>query len=257
MLAAVIYGLVQGLTEFLPVSSSGHLVIIPAFLSKLGVEIEPPSLAVSAVLHLGTLISVLAYYRADVARVLRLRSDLAGRKIALLVGIGTIPALIGLPLADALDRFQSTVSNVGWSLMVTGLVLFIGQRLATGSRSLLDGRVPDAVVVGIAQAVALIPGVSRSGMTLAAASGRQFSPSEAARFSFLLGIPAIAGGGLLELLVLLDRGGFEPGVLVGVAVAALSGYLAIAFLLAALRRVGLIPFAVYCLLIGLATVIVF
>jgi undecaprenyl-diphosphatase len=257
VLAAIIYGLVQGLTEFLPVSSSGHLVIIPAFLSELGVEIEPPSLAVSAVLHLGTLISVLAYYRADVARVLRFRSDPDGRKIALLVGIGTIPALIGLPLADTLDRFQSTVSNVGWSLMVTGVVLFIGQRLATGSRSLLDGRVPDAVVVGIAQAVALIPGVSRSGMTIAAASGRQFSHSEAARFSFLLGIPAIAGGGLSQLLELSGSGGFEPELLVGTAVAALSGYFAIAFLLAVLQRAGLFPFAVYCLAVGLATVLVF
>lgn len=257
MLAAVIWGLVQGLTEFLPVSSSGHLVIIPAFLAEMGVEIEPPTLAVSAVLHLGTLVAVLVYYRADVMRVLRFRSDPGGRKIALLVGVGTIPALIGLPLADTLDRFQQTVSNVGWALMFTGLVLIVGQRLATGSRALLQGRVPDAVFVGLAQAVALIPGVSRSGMTISAGNGRRFDPIQAARFSFLLGIPAIAGGGLSQLLDLSGDGGIGPELLVGMVVAAASGYLAIALLLRVLKRVGLYPFAIYCLLVGLITVFYF
>jgi undecaprenyl-diphosphatase len=257
VLAAAVWGLVQGLTEFLPVSSSGHLVIVPAFLGELGVEVAPPSLAVSAVLHLGTLLAVLVYYRADVLRVFRLRTDPEGRKIALLVGLGTIPALIGLPLADTLERFQDTVSNVGWALMFTGVVLLVGQRLATGARSLIEGRVPDAVVVGVAQAVALVPGVSRSGMTISAAGGRQFGPIEAARFSFLLGIPAIAGGGLSQLLDLSDSGGFGPELLLGMAVAAVSGYLAIAFLIRVLQRVGLVPFAVYCLLVGLATILVF
>jgi undecaprenyl-diphosphatase len=257
VLAAAVWGLVQGLTEFLPVSSSGHLVIVPAFLGELGVDVAPPSLAVSAVLHLGTLLAVLVYYRADVLRVFRLRTDPEGRKIALLVGLGTIPALIGLPLADTLERFQDTVSNVGWALMFTGVVLLVGQRLATGARSLLEGRVPDAVVVGVAQAVALVPGVSRSGMTISAAGGRQFGPIEAARFSFLLGIPAIAGGGLSQLLDLSDSGGFGPELLLGMAVAAGSGYLAIAFLIKVLQRVGLVPFAIYCLLVGLATILVF
>ena len=257
MLAAIIWGLVQGLTEFLPVSSSGHLVIIPAFLAEMGVEIIPPSLAVSAVLHLGTLVAVLVYYRADVLKVLRFRSDAEGRKIALLVGIGTIPALIGLPLADTLDRFQQTVSNVGWALMFTGVVLFVGQRLATGARSLIEGRVPDSVVVGLAQAIALIPGVSRSGMTISAANGRQFDPIESARFSFLLGIPAIAGGGLSQLLDLGDEGGFGPELLLGMVVAGISGYFAIAFLISILKRAGLIPFAIYCLLVGLGTVLFF
>lgn len=257
MLAAVIWGLIQGLTEFLPVSSSGHLVVVPAFLEKLGVEIEPPSLAVSAVLHLGTLLAVLIYYRADVARVLRLRSDPEGRKIALLVAVGTIPALVGLPLADTLDQFQQTVSNVGWTLMATGLILIVGQRLAVGMRVLMEGRVPDAVVVGIAQAFALIPGISRSGITISAGNGRKFTPVEAARYSFLLGIPAIAGAGLSQLLDLSGSGEVGLELLVGMVAAAVSGYFAIAWLLAALRRAGLYPFAAYCLAIGLLTVLVF
>ena len=257
MLAAAVWGLVQGLTEFLPVSSSGHLVIVPAFLAELGVEVVPPSLAVSAVLHLGTLLAVLVYYRSDVLRVLRLRTDPEGRKIALLVGIGTIPALIGLPLAGTLERFQDTVSNVGWALVFTGVVLIVGQRVATGARTLIEGRVPDAIVVGLFQATALIPGISRSGMTISAAAGRQFGPTEAARFSFLLGIPAIAGGGLSQLLDLSESGGFGLELLLGLAVAAISGYFAIAFLLSVLQRVGLVPFAIYCLLVGLATILVF
>jgi undecaprenyl-diphosphatase len=257
VLAAAVWGLVQGLTEFLPVSSSGHLVIVPAFLAELGVEVVPPSLAVSAVLHLGTLLAVLVYYRSDVLRVLRLRTDPEGRKIALLVGIGTIPALIGLPLAGTLERFQDTVGNVGWALVFTGVVLIVGQRVATGARTLIEGRVPDAIVVGLFQAAALIPGISRSGMTISAAAGRQFGPTEAARFSFLLGIPAIAGGGLSQLLNLSESGGFGLELLLGLAVAAISGYFAIAFLISVLQRVGLVPFAIYCLLVGLATILVF
>lgn len=257
MLAAVIWGLIQGLTEFLPVSSSGHLVIIPAFLNELGFDVEPPSLAITAILHLGTLVAVLVYFREDVGRVLHFRTDPEGRKIALMVAIGTIPALIGLPLAGDINRFQASVVNVGWALMATGLILYIGQLLATGDRRLASIKIPDAVLIGISQAVALIPGISRSGTTISMGNSRKFEPAEAARFSFLLGIPAIAGGGLLELLMISDTAEFGPDLLLGMVVAGFSGYFAIAVFLKALTRIGLIPFAVYCLLVGLATVLVF
>lgn len=257
MLAAIIWGLVQGLTEFLPISSSGHLVIVPAYLELWGVRIDAPSLAVSAVLHLGTLIAVLVYFREDVMKVLRLRSDPEGRRIALLVGVGTIPAIVGLLVEGTLESFQATVTNVGWALLVTGLILLVGQRLSTGERRLLDGRVPDAVVVGIAQAVALVPGISRSGITISAGTGRRFQPGEAARFAFLLGIPAIAAAGLTQLPDLVGSGTFGVELIVGLVVAAVSGYLAIGWLLAALRRIGLTPFAVYCFAVGLVTVLVF
>lgn len=257
MLDAIIWGLIQGLTEFLPVSSSGHLVVVPAFLEKAGMDIQPPSLAVSAVLHLGTLVAVLVYFREDVMKVLRMRSEPEGRKIALLVAVGTIPALVGLPLADSLDRFQQTVGNVGWTLMATGVILLIGQRLATGIRTLMDGRIPDAIVVGVAQAFALIPGISRSGMTISAGNGRGFDPLEAARYSFLLGIPAIAGAGLSQLLELSGSADAGAELFVGAITAAASGYLAIAWLLAVLRKAGLLPFAIYCFVVGALTVVVF
>lgn len=254
MLAATIWGLVQGLTEFLPISSSGHLVVVPEFLDSIGIEIGPPSLAVSAVLHLGTLIAVLIYFRNDVMSVLRMRTQPEGRKIALLVAVGTIPAIVGLPLKDPLESFQENVTYVGVALIATGVILVAGQWLSRGVRQLLDGRIPDAVIVGIAQAFALIPGISRSGITIAAGNSRRFEPIEAARFSFLLGIPAIAGAGVVSLPEVLAEGALGLELVVGLLVAALSGYLAIALLLAALRRVGLLPFAVYCFIVGGLTV---
>jgi len=255
VLAAIVWGLVQGLTEFLPISSSGHLVIVPAFLDALGVDIGPPSLAVSAVLHLGTLIAVIVYFRNDLMSVLRMRTDPQGRKIALLVAVGSIPAAIGLPLRARLESMQENVAYVGIALICTGLILLVGQRLARGVRSLTDGRIPDAIVVGVAQAFALVPGISRSGTTISAGNGRDFDPIEAARFSFLLGIPAIAMAGLISLEGVSENGGVGIELVVGVVVAAFSGYLAIAFLLAALRRVGLIPFAIYCFVVGGLTVL--
>lgn len=250
MLAAIIWGLVQGLTEFLPISSSGHLVVVPAFLSNLGLDIAPPSLAVSAVLHLGTLLAVLAYFRHDLMKVIRLREDGEGRKIALLVAIGTIPALVGFPLRDRIESLQDDVTKVGFALIATGVILVVGQLFARGGRQLIEGRVPDAVVVGVAQAFALIPGVSRSGITISAANSQGFEPTQAARFSFLLGIPAITGAGLLSLPDLFGTGALGWDLMVGLLVAALSGYAAIAFLLASLRRIGLVPFAVYCFVVG-------
>ena len=258
MLAAVIWGLIQGITEFLPVSSDGHLVVIPAFLAELGFDVEPPSLATSAVLHLGTLAAMFIYFRHDLAKVIHLRSDPEGRKIAIMVAIGTIPAVIfGLPLADDLDRFQTTISNVGWALIGNGVILYLGSLLAKGHRRILDMRVFDSVLIGLAQALALIPGISRSGTTISVGNARSFDPLEAARYSFLLGIPAVTGAGFLQLYELSDSGEFEPSLILGMVVAGITGYLAIGWLMSVLKRTGLLPFSIYCVAIGALTVIVF
>lgn len=251
MLEAVIWGLVQGLTEFLPISSSGHLVLVPAFLRELGFPIDQPQLAVSAVLHLGTLVAVLAYYRRDLATMVRFRTDPVARRLVSLVLIGTIPALVGLPLRDTLDRFEDQPRNVAVALLGTAVLLVVAARIVRGARQLEEGTWKDALAVGVFQAFALIPGISRSGSTITGGLLRSFEGVNAARYAFLLAIPTIAGGGLLSLLDVEGSGvGWGP-LLVGLAVSAISGYLAITVLLRLLTPSGFYGFAVYCTLVGL------
>ena len=257
MLDAVVWGLVQGLTEFLPISSSGHLVLVPAFLAEVGIDVGNPDLAITAVLHLGTLLAVLAYYRSDIRGVLRSPREPRNRRLVFLVAVGTIPALIGLPLRDVLGDIEENPRLVGAALVSTGLILAAGARWASGNRHLESGRLADALIVGGAQAVALIPGISRSGVTITASLLRGFDRTEAARYSFLLALPAIAGGGLISLLDVADTSIDLGPVIVGMVVAAISGYAAIAGLIRLLVSRGLGPFVGYCLLVGTAAILVF
>jgi undecaprenyl-diphosphatase len=246
VLNAAFWGLVQGLTEFLPISSSGHLVLVPALLNA-----EEPDLATSVMLHLGTLVAVVWFYRHDLRKLTRFRTDPEARLILLLLAVGTIPAaLIGLTLRGPIEIVFDDPKIAAVALIITGSILAFGLLLPAGARRLPSGRIPDALVVGVAQAFALIPGISRSGMTITAGMAQGFERVEAARFAFLLAIPSIAGAGLLEGIDLVADGGFEAGVLVGMAVAAVSGYAAIAFLLRLLTRVGMAPFAAYCIVFG-------
>lgn len=250
MLEAMLWGLVQGLTEFLPISSSGHLVLVPEFLG-----VEPPDLATSALLHLGTLAAVLLYYRKDLAKLVHFRQDAEARHILWLLIIGTIPATVGLVLERQLELFQESVTAVAIALLVTGVVLVISGFITRRLGSLEGAGTMDAFLVGIAQATALLPGISRSGMTISASLWRGFSAEQAARFSFLLAVPAIAGGGIIETVQLAGEGGISADLLVGVLVAAVSGYLAIAFLIRTLVRIGLRPFALYCFAVGMLALV--
>jgi undecaprenyl-diphosphatase len=246
VLIAALWGLVQGLTEFLPVSSSGHLILIPALLG-----VDEPDLATSAVLHLGTLAAVIAYYRRDLAGLARDPTSEGSKRIWLLLGIGTIPAVVfGLTLDGPLEVIFSEPWIVAICLVCTGAVLLLAHALPIGDRRMEDGRVPDALVVGFAQAVALLPGVSRSGMTITGGLAQGLSRYQAARYAFLLGVPAIAGAGISEGIDLMRTGGFEASLLVGTLVAAITGYVAIAWLLRLLTRFGLLPFALYCIGFG-------
>jgi undecaprenyl-diphosphatase len=246
MLTAALWGLVQGLTEFLPVSSSGHLVLVPALLG-----IDEPDLATSAVLHLGTLAAVVWYYRTDLARLVHFRTDPHARRIIWLLAIGTIPAaVVGTTLDGPIEIIFSEPWLAAVSLIVTGVILALGLLIPRGARTLEQGTAGDALVVGMAQAFALIPGISRSGMTITASMAQGIERVQAARYAFLLAVPSIAGAGLLKGIDLIDSGGFEPSLLVGVLTAAVSGYFAIAFLVRLLARAGMAPFAAYCILFG-------
>lgn len=256
MFDAIIWGLVQGLTEFLPISSSGHLVLVPALLAEVGVDIGEPSLAVSAVLHLGTLLAVLVFYRADLLRLAQARTDSQARKTLRLLAIGTVPALIGLPLRSSLETIEGKPALVAAALIVTGVILVIAERLPDRESTLEQATTGDAVSVGVAQAFAFIPGISRSGSTITMASGRGFSRTEAARFSFLLAIPTIAGAGLLSLLDLTGADGSAASILAGFVVAGLSGYAAIALLLRLITTRGFLPFALYCFIVGTVAILV-
>jgi undecaprenyl-diphosphatase len=225
-------------------------VLVPAFLDK-----EAPGLATTAVLHLGTLAAVIWYFRRDVGWLLRPDRDPLAWHIIRLLALGTVPAAVaGLLLEEKLDDIFDNPTRAGLALIFTGLVLVASGYLRTLTRKLEDAGVPDALVVGSAQAVALVPGVSRSGMTITASLGRHFTAEESARFSFLLAIPVILGGGTKEMLDLAGERGLEWELLAGVVVAAVSGYLAIAFLIKALTRYGLRPFALYCFIVGAVAV---
>jgi undecaprenyl-diphosphatase len=245
MFDAIFWGLIQGLTEFLPVSSSGHLVLIPALFDRPG-----PDLATNAMLHLGTLAAVLVYYRSDIARMAKF--DKPARRLITLLLIGTVPAVIlGLLFEDRVEELISEPKKVAFMLIVTGIILLATTLLRLGDKQITDVQPRDSVLIGLAQAMALIPGISRSGMTISAGLTRGLKRTEAARFAFLLGIPVIAGAGLLQMVDALRLGEPIPStVWVGVVVAGLTGYAAIAILLKLLTRVGLAPFGVYCVMFG-------
>ena len=256
-LEAILLGLVQGGTEFLPVSSSGHLVLVPWLLN-----ITEPGLAYSAILHWGTVLAVLVYFRTDLLRILlaglaslRTRSlEDAYARLGWWILLGTIPAVVLGLLFD--EQFEALFGNpraVSIFLFVTAGLLVVSERLSSKQRRADQLTWLEAVVLGLAQALAITPGISRSGATIAAGLGVGLEREEATRFSFLLGVPAVLGAGLLSFLDLLEAGvgaGQWPVLLAGFAAAALSGYAAIRWLLAYVRSHSLSVFAWYCVLMG-------
>ncbi|MDP8977824.1 MAG: undecaprenyl-diphosphate phosphatase [Actinomycetota bacterium] len=291
-LQALVLGLVQGLTEFFPVSSSGHLVIVPALLGW-----PPPDLAFDVALHMGTAGAVVVYFRADLvamARALVTRGDSPPgrfyRRLAVALVVSSVPvALIGLGLKSTFERAFATPAVASGFLFLTAALLVAGERVrsarvgsaarigasgsgpahpspteqgprgvATGAdvsdpvgRRLDELTLPRALVIGVAQTLALFPGVSRSGTTITAGVVAGLTREAATRFSFLLALPALAGAGVLSLPDLARPGMFGGlDLALGVLAAFATGYAAIHFLLRLVARERLTGFAVYCAAVG-------
>ncbi len=256
MIRYALLGLVQGLTEFLPVSSSGHLVI-----GERLVGLDPPGVLLEVFLHLGTLGAVLWVFRRDLvelARAFTRRGTIERRKEVGLIIAGTIPIVVaGLLFRSVAGAVFSSLTLVGGGLLFTALVLAAAERLRVRAvrREL---RFADSLAVGIAQALALLPGISRSGATIAAGISRRIEPTRAARFSFLLSIPALLGAALLNLWDVAAHGGWGGdwgGIAVGTGVSFVVGILGVHGLLIVVRRSRLWIFSIYCACIGVSALV--
>ncbi len=248
---AVFLGVLQGITEFLPVSSSGHLVLAEYFLGLQGT-----SLAFDVTLHIGTLLAVMAFFFKDWAGMLR--SIMPGgheakeRKLLLYLMAGTVPgAVAGFLLEHAVSTYLRSPWVVVATLAGVALLLGLAEKLARLEKSFSSLGLPDAVLIGISQALAIIPGVSRSGITMTCGLFLGFSREAAARFSFLLSAPIIAGAGLYEALKLMNTNThITLNFLWGFLASAVSGYLVIAFLMNYLKNNTFYPFVVYRLFLS-------
>lgn len=270
LLSSILLGFIQGLTEFLPVSSSGHLAIAEHLLGMSGASDIPEFFDV--LLHLGTLVAVFVAYWAEVRDMVleffRGAKDLAhgttptpippARRMVLLIIVGTLPLFVVLPIKDFVEGLADNMYFVGGALLVTGCLLFASDRVRKGHKSERSVRIQDVPVVGLAQAIATCPGISRSGTTITAGCFVGFDRKFAVRYSFLMSIPAILGANILSLKDAVSAGiiwADVPVYLVGVVVAAGVGYACIRLLkmIAAKGKFG--AFAYYCWAVGLLTVI--
>ena len=260
-LKSALLALLQGFTEFLPISSSAHLILPSQLLGW-----DDQGLALDVAVHLGTLLAVLTYFRRDVARMLfavlgwRPGNEQTHRdaRLAAWLVVATLPLVVaGFIFFDDVETHLRSMEVIGWATLLFAILLAVGDQ-SPGTRSLFDIRITDALVIGLAQALAIVPGTSRSGITMTAALLLGLGREAAARFSFLLSIPAILGAGVLELASLLgERQAVNwPQLGMGVAIAGASAYACIHFFLKLIERTGMMPYVVYRLVLGGALVII-
>ena len=252
---------VQGITEFLPISSSGHLILGSWLFNW-----PDQGLVFDTAVHVGTLAAVITYFRREwiqlffgIGRNQLVEVDDSGgviraRSLALLILMGTVPLAIGgVLMKDSIETNFRTPEAVGWSLLVTAVVLLVGELVGRRNRDLSTLRLPDSVIIGFAQMLSVLPGISRSGMTISIAIGLGMTRAAAARFSMLLATPAIAGAGLL--LAANSVNAAAPvnwyAALLGACISAFTGYLVIAGLIRFLKTRSFRPFIVYCVILGI------
>ena len=269
LLEAVVLGVVQGLTEPLPISSSAHLVIVPALIPGF----RTPGVAFDVFLHLGTLFAVIFFLRREVEALLvsllpektaTARSPEAGevdnaanRRMVLWLAIATfLTGTIGILFKETIETLFESVETTAFMLLITGTALFLSDRVTGNRRGAGEMNLEDGIVLGLVQAAALVPGISRSGLTITLGIFRGLERKTSATFSFLLSIPAIAGAVVLKSGDLLRIPTDElPALGVGFLAAAITGFLALTLLFAMINKTGLRPFAYYCWFVGTATLI--
>lgn len=243
----LLLGLVQGLTEFLPISSSGHLVIFQALLKV------PFNLAFDTVVHLATALAVVIYFWKDIVDLF-----IVNRKLLCLLIIGTFfTGIIGLSFKDVFEACFSSVRAVGWFLILTGIVILFGEWLGKGKRKLEDMNIWDAILIGLAQGAAIAPGLSRSGTTISASLARNLDRNLAAKFSFLLAVPAILGAGLVQSKTIIKAGTIGIGLwplFLGFVSAFISGWLAIKIFMNVIQRTKISLFSWYCFILGIIAI---
>ncbi len=271
LIGAILLGIVQGIAEFLPISSSGHLAVLQ---NLFGVnDVAESHLLFDVMLHLGTLISVIIAYRRDILEILRslvglitgkggrsLTAEPYGppRRFVLMIIVATLPLLLVLPVKDTIESLSGNTIYVGIILILTGVMLFAADRLKLGRKNEKNMTYLDALLIGFGQAVATVPGLSRSGTTISVGMARGLDREYAVKFSFILSLPAILGANILTIAKA-ARAGIDssalPVYLAGVAVAAVVGFFAIKLvrLLAQKGKFG--RFAYYCFAVGLAAII--
>lgn len=273
-LTSILMGVLQGVAEFLPISSSGHLSLFGYFF---GMEnYEETQMFFTVLLHLGTLIAVCVYYWRDVLEMILEFFSMLGslfskdkrygkkvvppaRRLVLLIIVSILPLFLGLPIKDRVEAAMGTPSFVSLALILTGFILFFSDRIARGRKSEKTATVLDALLVGVAQGVGTLPGISRSGITISAGMLRGFDRSFAVRFSFLMSLPAVLGANILTLKDVIKAGSIDismlPVYLVGTVAAAVVGYFAIRLvnILADKGKFG--AFAWYCWAAGIISLV--
>lgn len=273
ILYAVLLGLVQGVAEFLPISSSGHLALFELILGTDTLAAMDDSAAFNIMLHLATLIAVVIAYRADVrsmvselgamARGIRSGESLASgnvpaRRLILMIVVATLPLVLVVPVHHSVEALSGVPWFIGVSLIITGLLLYIADRIPLGGKTERDMTVWDAVVIGLAQAVATLPGVSRSGVTITAGVSRGLTREFAVKFSFLMSLLSVLGAVVLKVIDLIGAGidvSLLPAYLVGMLVAGVTGYLSIRLLQRIVQKGKFGGFAYYCWGIGAVTIV--
>ena len=269
-LSSFLLGLVQGIAEFLPISSSGHLAIAQNLLGMSDAGTVPEFFDV--LLHLGTLVAVFVAYWADIKDMVleffRGAGDLIhhstpnpmppARRLILLIILGTLPLFVVLPVKDAVQSLSNSMVFIGAALIVTGVLLFVSDRVKKGRKNERTATWLDVLIVGLGQAIATMPGISRSGMTITTGCFVGFERKFAVRFSFLLSIPAVLGANILSLADAAKAGinwAEVPVYLVGVVTAAVVGYLCIRLLRFIADRGKFGAFAYYCWAVGVLTLV--